>query len=157
MTNRLEDRIHTKKPPQQHDRCTVLLTCHYQEWENPTTTAKWVYDRTLSPENVQYQRATKVSPSVNGNNRVEVKLGDLEFGKCEIVLGHNPVKLSPDSEGASVLQEMQESNTIRITDSSGKLVVEIGSGRCAFGQFAGPLYAHSTKATAFLSITAMPL
>lgn len=157
MPNKLEDRIHTKPAVQEQDRCTVLLTCHYQEWENPTTTAKWAYDRTLPSENVPYQRNVKVAPSADGTNRTEIKLGDLQFGKCEIMFGHNPVKLSADSEGASLLREMQESNTIKITNSKGELVVEIGSGRASFGQFAGPLFAHSTHATAFLSITAMPL
>lgn len=157
MTNKLEDRIHAKRAPKQEDRCTVLLTCHYQEWENPTTTTKWMYDRTLPSENVPYQRNVKISPSSDPTKRTEISLGELEFGKCEIVLGHNPVKISSDAPEASVLQEMQASNTIRITNSKGELVVEISSGRVAFGQFAGPLFASATHATAFLSVTAMPL
>jgi hypothetical protein len=161
MTNQLVDKIHAKRAPDQEDRFTLILTCHYQEWENPTTTAKWAYDRTLPSENIPYQRSVKVSPSSDPEKRTEIKIGDLEFGKCEIAFGHNPIAmskdLSPKDPNAAILQEMQASNTIKITNSKGDLVVEIGSGRCAFGQYPGPLYAQSTKATAFLSVTAFPL
>ena len=75
-----------------------------------------------------------------------------DCGRYELLFGH---KL-PNMQGSNpILEEQQNLNVIQIWQDE-KVIATIGADRMAFGQFVGPLFVSSTRATALLHITAFP-
>lgn len=139
--------------PVEQDRCTVVISAHYQEWDSPTTHVRWAFDRLLPPEYKPYQNTQRVNPGAP----IQVDIGGLAWGRCELVLGHQLVRVSPDNPSAAILQEAQNSNKIRITNIDGTEIGIIHPNRACVMQFSGPIFAEATGATAILHITALPI
>lgn len=85
-----------------------------------------------------------------------VDIGRLQWGQCELVLGHQLARLSAHSENADILLEAQKQNKIELLTMDGTVIGVIMSNRAWFGHFTGPIQARATKATAILHVTALP-
>lgn len=133
------------------DRCTILVSAHYQEFDSPTTHIRFAYDRMQPMQDKPYQTTMRVGmvPSV-------VDIGRLEWGQCELVLGHQLARLSSHAENADILLQAQRENKIELLDLDGKSIGWIMPDRAWFGHFSGPIQVRTTKATAILHITALP-
>ena len=152
-TTKRENRVFTAGSPREDDRCTVILTVHYQEYDSPITQCRWAYDELLPADDYKpFQTSIRVNPG----ERKTIPIGDLTWGKTKLALGHNNVRISSGNDNSELLLEAQKSNIIRITDSDGKLVAEMMPTEVTFGKLAGPLFAEATTTTALLHITACP-
>ena len=138
--------------PSNQDRCTVVITAHYQEWEpNNVTFTKVAYDRLLPQECLPLQTSIRVNPG----QRVAVPLGDNTPGKCEVVLAHETPKVR-DGALADILKVSQANNTIRIFNADGVEIGIIYPNRGCLMHFAGDIFVESTMATAILKVTVLP-
>lgn len=133
------------------DRCTVVITAHYQEYDSPTTHIRFAYDRTQPVDDKPYQTTMRVDLSPT-----EIDIGRLKWGQCEVVLGHQLARISQLSETADILREAQKNNKIELLDANLKTIGWILPDRACLMHFSGPVFARSTKATAILHITALP-
>ena len=132
------------------DRCTVVITAHYQEFDSPTTHVRFGYDRTQPVDAKPYQTTMRVDLSPT-----EIDIGRLKWGECEIVLGHQLARLSPLSETADILREAQKKNKIELLNADLKTIGWIMPDRACHLHFSGPVLVRSTRATAILHITAL--
>lgn len=133
------------------DRCTINIMAHYQEYDSPTTHIRWAYDRAQPIEDKPYQGTMRV-----GFDKTPINIGGLQWGKCELVLGHQLVRLPTEGEFQDILRKSQADNKIELLDSNDNVVGWIMPDRACMLHFAGPLFARSTAATAILHITALP-
>jgi hypothetical protein len=152
MTERKEEQfVQTKGVPKKinEDRFTILVQGHYQEFETgQTTIARWAYDRLVPAENSAFQANIRVQPGT----KTPLPL-PADCSKYELALGHKaPQMASPDEQ----FKQQQALNQIQVWDGE-KVIQNIGLDRIAFGQYTGPLFVSSTRATAILHITAFPL
>lgn len=140
--------------PAHEDRFTVVLSAHYLEWDTGNATdLRWAYDRRHPTGNgTCYQSTIRVDPGV----RKPLVLPDLELGNCELMLGHKLPKFVGDPNSPGILQEQQRANVIEVWDAE-KVIGTIGPDRMMFGQFKGPLFVTTSRATALLLVTAAPL
>lgn len=137
--------------PKNQDRCTVVITGHYQEWDPSNTTHfRVAYDRLVAPDATPLQTAIRINPG----RKVAVPLGMSDPGKCELLLAHDVAKLQKDSNPALV--EAQAQNIIKITNTDGVVLGMIYPDRGCLFHFAGEVFAESTHATAILKITVFP-
>lgn len=150
-TKSQENIIHSAGSPKNEDRFTVVLSAHFLEWDTGTATdVRWAYDR-LSPtgNGTCYQAVLRSNPG----DKKEIVLPQGPISSHEILLGHKLPQLAhPDP----LLEEQQKLNVIEIWDSE-KVIALLQPNRMVFGQFKGPLYYVSTRATALLSVTAFPV
>lgn len=147
-----KDILRQSGTPVEDDRCTVVITGHYQEYDADTTYTRYAFDRILPPSAKPYQKSHRINPGT----RIPVPLGDNTPGKCELLLGHDTVKLSRGTPGADLLAQSQESNIIKISNEAGDVVALLYPNRACMVHFAGPVFAESTTATALLNVTVFP-
>jgi hypothetical protein len=133
------------------DRCTINIMAHYQEYDSPTTHIRWAYDRAQPVDDKPFQGTQRV-----GLEKTPINIGNLQWGKCELVLGHQLAKISGEGDFQDILRKSQQENKIEIIDADDKLVGWIMPDRACAMHFIGPLFVRSTSATALLHITALP-
>ena len=141
--------------PVQQDRCTIVLTGHYQEWEPSNTThIRIAYDRLLAPEAQPLQTVVRVNPG----KKVAVPLGACEPGKCEIILGHDVPKMfgNPNDSNQELLASAQAKNVIKVSNKDGVEIGLIYPNRGCLFHFSGEIFVESTHATALLKVSVFP-
>lgn len=151
MSERIEEQfVKTKGTPKtvKEDRFTMVVQGHYLDFETGSTTiSRWAYDRKHASGLSCFQTNIKVQPATKS----PILLPE-DCGRYELLFGH---KL-PNMQGSNaILEEQQNLNAIQIWQDE-KVIATIGADRMAFGQFVGPLFVSSTRATAILHITAFP-
>lgn len=144
--------IDQARAPKQEDRATIVLQGNYQELNGDSKYIRYAYDRVLPSTEPPFQGPQRVNPGTP----TPVYIGTCEFRKCELFLGHNVAKLSGNSGTEDLLAKAQKSNKIIITNADGVVLAEILPNRALFCHFTGPVFAHSTSATAILHVTAFP-
>lgn len=136
----------------QNDRATVVIKGHYQEFETTqATSVSHAYDFTNHESAVAFQTIQKVSPS----SKVELNIGPNEWGKCMLILSHDPIKVSKDTPDA--MKKAMESNKITLTNADGTVVGILRHRRASVVEYPFAVYAQSDSATALLSITVYPV
>jgi hypothetical protein len=139
--------------PVQKDRCTVVITGHYQEWDPSNTThSRIAYDRLLEPECVPHQTALRVNPGT----RTPVPYGEATPGKCELMLAHEVPKMYGDNPNSEILLQAQKDNVIKIFNANSVQLGMIYPNRGCVFHFAEPVFVEATHATALLKISVFP-
>ena len=139
--------------PVNQDRCTVVITTHYQEWDPANTThTRIAYDRTLAPECVPHQTTIRVNPG----KRTKLEIGGVDPERCELALAHDVPRMQADTATNESLKEAQKANTIKITNADGVKLGMIYPNRGGIFHFGQEVWAEATHTTAILRISAFP-
>lgn len=145
--------VQTAGTPINVDRCTVVITAHYQEWDPANTThSRIAYDRTLAPECVPHQTTIRVNPG----KRVQVPMGPVVAERCELLLAHDVPRMQADTLANESLKEAQKANTIKITNADGVKLGILYPNRGGIFHFGQEVWAEATHTTAILRIAAFP-
>lgn len=151
MSERIEEQfVKSKGVPKSinEDRFTMVVQGHYLDFETGSTTiSRWAYDRKHQSGLSCFQTNIKVQPGTK--SPLVLPEGCEQY---ELLLGH---KLPNMQSSNPILEEQQNLNQIQIWQGE-KVIATIGPDRMAFGQFYGPLFVSSTRATAILHLTAFP-
>lgn len=139
--------------PVNADRCTVVITAHYQEWDPANTThTRIAYDRTLAAECVPHQTSVRVNPG----KRVQLPLGSVDPENCEVALAHDVPRMQADTAANESLKDAQKANIIKITNAEGVKLGMIYPNRGGVFHFGQELWAEASHTTAILRISAFP-
>jgi hypothetical protein len=135
-----------------NDRATIIINGRYEEYAvSSMKSVTHAFDYTNPQEAEAFQTAQKISPS----NAVELNIGPCEWGKCMLILSHDPVKIAKDSPDA--LKEAMALNKITLTNADGVVVGILRHRRASVVEYPFPVFAKAESATALLSITAYPV
>jgi hypothetical protein len=135
-----------------NDRATVIIKGHYQEFETTqATSVSHAYDFTNHEAAVAFQTIQKINPSAP----VELNIGPNEWGKCMLILSHDPVKVGKDAPEA--LKNTMASNKIILTNADGVVVGILRHRRASVVEYPFPVFAQAESTTALLSITVYPV